>query len=491
MLIAGAVLSIFLFQQGAVLDETRMQFYEAMRHASEEGISSLIPKLDSINSSLPPSPAAAYIEETIQAIGILHPGSVPDRIQRLEKFKTAAKLDPEAGEAVKRIGILQAYYASALKGDAANQSEALADPVLKESIYGLQAMADAALRARDYETAEKRAMQAIEKAPFSPLLANAHMILGLSSAFRGDPKSALLHFQHALGASDLPNVYGDPRHYVSIAYRFSRTVPGAVAEIYDEIQIARLSGIEKLKDPQGMIYSDEGFLLLDKEAILTISPDGKIVDTKPVREIVDIAAGAEGKIYSITDERMDAGAGSLSAIFAREGEKKKQLKDLCSIAVDAREGVFFLDRDKGVFRGNLAGAPDFPSLEALASIKGRLIRADRLGNLYILDWDRENILVISRNGERVTNIAPSTVSGKKQSIEYLALDLLNHLYILTSDSLQVFAMIDESAGLEKKQISMYSSEQRPRFRDLKVLGVSATGEVALAGKDGENWVYIK
>jgi tetratricopeptide (TPR) repeat protein len=392
---------------------------------------------------------------------------------------------------LKRVEILQAYYAAAVEGHPESALEALNDPVFEESPYRLQALADAALRSRNYGIAVRLAMQAIERDPYSPLLANAYMVLGLSSAFRGDAKSALLHFQHALAASALPNIYGDPRNYVFTAYRFARAVPAAVGEIFDEVQCTRLSGVEKLKDPQDLIFGNKGFILLDKEAILTVSPEGKMLDTKPARNVEDIAVASNGKIYSITEERMDPGTGGLLKLSTIEGEKTKKIDNLRSMAVDIRGDVLFLDWDKGLLRGNTADAADSLSLTLVAKIKGRLIRTDSLGNLYILDSDRENILVFSREGVQLTSVSPLPVSGKDQSIEYFALDSLNHLYILTSGSLQIFAMINNNAGLDKKHITVYASEQNPRFRDLKVLGVSATGELVMAGKNDDNWVYFK
>ncbi len=481
---------LFLLQPAMALDKTQIQFYEALERVSAEGIPSLTGSLDAIIKNAPSSSFAPYVHETIQVVGLLHPGSVPDRSARLESLKGSAAGNPGMAKVLKRIDILQTYYAAALQGDPESASAALTDRVFEGSPYGVQGLADAALRAGDYGKATMLAYQVIEHDPYSPLLSNAYMILGLSAAFRGDSKSALIHFQRALAASPLPTIYGNPRDYAFTTYRFSRPVPAVLGEVFDEAVSTRMAGAG-LKDPQAMIRSEKGYILLDKEMILTISPDGKVLDRKPARSIEDIAATRDGKIYSITDERLDLGSGSTATLSLTAGKKIKRAAKLRSLAVDARGHIYFLDQDLGILRGATAAAAGSLSVTEFSPVKGRLIRADSWGNLYVLSPDKKSILILSREGRQLASVQSDPVAGKTGLIESFALDSLNHLYILESDSIQIFAITGGSAGFEKKRISLHAFDQRPQFRNLRVLGVNATGELVMTGKNEDNWVCFK
>jgi hypothetical protein len=481
----------FLLQPVMALDETQIQFYEALEVASAEGIPSLIGKLDTIAKNASSSSFAPYIHETIQMVGLLHPGSVPDRVARLESLKASAAGSPGLAKVLKRIDILQSYYISATQGHPESASAALSDPVLEGSPYGMQALADAALRARDYGKAAALAYQVIEDDPYSPLLSNAYMVLGLSSAFRGDSKSALIHFQRALAVSSLSTIYGNPRDYVFTAYRFSRPVPAAVGEVFDEVLSTRMADGTGLKDPQALISGNKGYILLDKETILTVSSDGKVLDRKPTRKIEDIAATRDGKIYTITDEQIDLGSGSVATLSLTVGKKTKRITKLRSLTIDARGDIYFLDQDLGILRSDATVKAGSLSIAEFAPVKGRLIRTDGWGNLYVLSPDQRSILILAKDGKQLGSLQADPVAGKLGLIEYFALDSLNHIYILEDNSIQIFAMISSGAGFEKKRVGLYALDPRPQFRNLRVLGVNATGELVTTGKNEDNWVYFK
>ena len=223
-----------------------------------------------------------------------------------------------------------------------------------------------------------------------------------------------------------------------------------MGEVFDEALSTRIAGGAGLKDPQALLTRDKGYLLLDKEMILTISPDGKVLDKKPARNIEDIAAARDGKIYSITDEQIDLGSGNIATLSLTAGKKTKRITKLRSLAVDARGYIYFLDQDLGILRGDTTVTAGSLSVTEFAPVKGRLIRADSWGNLYVLSPDQKSILVLSREGKQLASIQPDPVAGKIGLIESFALDSLNHLYILESNSIQIFAMISGSAGIEKK-----------------------------------------
>lgn len=479
----------FLLQQAMAIDETQIRFQEAMASAAGEGIPALLRRLDALAAAAPASACTPDIQEAIHIIGLLHPGSVPDRAERLEKLKAAG--DHRLAAVLKRLDSLQSYYAAALQGRPEGASAALSDPVFDASPYGALALADSALRARDYGKAATLALQVIERDPYSPLLANAHMILGLSAAFRGDATSALTHFQHALATSDLPTIYGLPRDYVFTAHRFSRTVPATIGGIFDEVQTAHPAGAAEFRDPQALAFVGGNYALLDKASLLTITPEGKVLASKPVRALEDIAASRDGKLYTITSALIDFGEGNTAALSLTAANKTKRITKLRSLAVDRGNDLYFLDQDLGILRGTAPATGGVLPLTEFAPVKGRLLRADNWGCFYVLSPDQKSIGILSREGRQLGSIAPEPVAGKQGTIEYFALDALNHLYILESGSIQIFELMHDPAGLKSKRLGLYALDQRPQFRNLRVLAVHATGALMVTGKNEGNWVWFK
>lgn len=496
----------FLLVQGMAMDETQVRFYETMQLASTEGIPSVIRKLDSLVNSAPSSPFAPRIQETILAIGILYPGSIPDWNIRLASLTG----NPLMAGVVKRIEILKNYYSVARQGHPERVLASLSDPVFEGSPYSIQAQADAALRARDYAKAAMLALQVIENDPSSPLLSNSYTVLGLSFAYQGDYKSALTHFQHALAASELPTIYGNPRDYVFTAFRFSGTAPAAESGFFDEILPAPLA--MDLKEPQAMIYGDKNYLLLDKEMLVTVSGDGKVLDKKPVRKIVDIAAAEldPKQIYTITEEQLNLSSGIAANLSLNTGKKIKRISNLRSVAVGIGGDIYLLDDDSGLLHYSLenptetkldtgVSKSDKPAVaqtatlnvDTFAPVKGRVVRTDSRGDVYVLEKERKSILVFSRDGKQLASISADSVEGKTEPIDYFALDSLNHVYVLTSNSIQIFALKNGSAGSEKKRLGLVALDQRPQFKNLKVVGVNPSGELVTTGKNENNWVCFK
>jgi hypothetical protein len=487
-MIGVLVLLPLLLQQGVALDEAQARFYESMELASTEGIPSLIRRLDTLATTSSSSSFAPQIHETILVIGLLHPGSVPDLNSRLAVLKTAASGNPELAKTLKRVELLQSYYTAALNGRPETASAGLSDPVFEGSPYGIQALADASLRARDFEKATMLTLRAIENDPHSPLLSSPYMILGLSSAYQGNAKLALTYFQHALAASELPTIYGNPRDYVFSAYRFNRPVPAPVGDIFDETASVRLEA--EIKEPQTMIFSGNSFVLLDKEMLLKVSPQGKILDKKPVHKIEDVASAENGILYSIAEDRIDLGSGNTATITLSGGKKAKRITSLCSVAAAGGGDLYLLDGDAGLLRGTTEISAGSITVATIAPVKGRLVRVDTLGNIYVLAKDQKSIMIFSRDGKPLTTVSTEPVAGKAGSIEYFALDSLDRLYVLVSNSIQIFAAKSGSA-IERARVSTIAFDQRPEFRNLKVLGVNPAGVVAVIGKNEGNWVSFK
>jgi hypothetical protein len=81
-----------------------------MAAATSDGLPALVRKLDAIAGASPSSSFAPFIQETIQVIGLLHPGSVPDQPARLKALKASGAGNPAWAKVLQRIEILQTYY---------------------------------------------------------------------------------------------------------------------------------------------------------------------------------------------------------------------------------------------------------------------------------------------------------------------------------------------------------------------------------------------
>jgi tetratricopeptide (TPR) repeat protein len=480
----------FLPQIGAMQDATQAQFYEAMSTASADGLPALVRKLDQIAVASPASPFTPYVQETIQVVGLLHPGSVPDRAVRLQAMKAQASANPAVARILRRMEILDQYYTAAAKGKPESAVAALSDAVFEDSSLGTQALADAALRMHDYNKAVTLALQLIESDPYNPLLANAYVILGLCDGYRGNAANAVKQFQRALALTPLPTVFGNTRDHLKYVYRFIRPTPGGIGEIFDETNATQIAGTQEFKDPRSLAFHQGKFLLVDKEQILTMSLDGKVAETKPGKKLVDAAVTEDGKFYCLAEDGIDLGTGAMTPLNVMVAGKSKTLKKLRSLTIDWQGNVFVLDVDHGLFSGSPAAGSAL-SLKLVAPTRGQLLRIDPRGNLYLLSEDQRSIIVLSREGKQLATIAPVSATGKPLEIECFALDALNHIYILDSASIQIFAMNENGAGLESTKISSIALDPRPQHKNLKVLAVSATGEIVTTGKNENNWVIYQ
>jgi tetratricopeptide (TPR) repeat protein len=487
-LVLGLLL-LLLPPLGTAQDAAQAQFYEAMSTASADGLTALVGKLDKIAAASPSSPSAPRIQEMIQVIGLLHPGSVPDRSARLQALKTQASANPAAAKILKRVEILDRYYAAAAKGLPESAVAGLTDPSFEGSWFGIQALADAALRMHEYGKAETLALQVIESDPYNPLLANAYVTLGLCDSYRGNSAGAARRFQRALAITSLPTVFGNTHDLLQATYRFARPTPGSIGDIFDDSNATKIAGTQGLKDPRSLVFHNGGFLLIDKEQVLTMSLDGKVTETKPGKKLMDGAVTADGKFYYLAEDGIDLGTGTMTPLTVTIAGKSKTLKKLHSLAVDAKGDVFILDMDQGLFSGTPAAGGAL-SLKSVMPTRGRLLRIDRRGYLYMLSEDQRSISVLSRDGKQLTTIAPAS-AGKQPEIESFALDQLNHIYILDPESIQIFSVTEGGTGLEKTSVSAIPIDPRQQFKNLKALGVSATGEMVTTGKNEDNWVIFQ
>lgn len=490
----AALLPLMPEQAAVVQDPVRAHYHEALAAASTEGLLSFVSRLNAAATAAPGAAFTSRLLETIQVVGLLHPGSVPDRAARLQHL-TEQAANPETAAVVKRIDILQRYFAAAAQGHPEQAVGALHDAVLRDSNCALQARADAAFRSGDLAGAQALATSAIEADPFSPTLTSSYVLLGLCDAAAGNRPAAADYLQRALSVSPLPTIYGRTQDYLAVLSRFVRPVPGPVGGIFGETVATRLAGVTGLKDPRSLSFAGGRFTLIDRDQILVISTDGKVLETKAARRLEDVATSAAGINYYVAEDAVDLGTGTLVKVAVTVGGRQKTLGKLRSIAVDPRGDVYLLDLEAGLFRMPEGSAPgpgaSASAPAALAPVRGHQLRIDRRGYLYVLGADSKSVQVLSADGKPLVTLAPG--GAREPSIEHFALDLLNNVYLLDSgnNAIVVFAVKDTGGGVEPERIGSVTLDPKPPYRNLKVIGVSQTGEVVVTGKNDENWVLYR
>jgi hypothetical protein len=478
-------------EAGEVHDRVRTEYYRAVSDSSSGGVPALVSRLTRAANEFPAAPFTARLLETIQLAALLHPGSVPDHAARFRLMQQQSASNTHLGRVAARVAILKNYYEAAGRGRFQEAKTALADPLLEGWPHGLQARADAAFRSADFASARDLALQAIEADPFSPLLAPSYVLLGLCDSYTGDRPSAVRHLQRATAASPLPTVYGRTQDYLAVLFRFVRPLPGPAGGAFDEMIVNRIGGAAPLRDPRSLLFHNGNFVLVDREQILTLSPEGKALETRPARDLEDAAVDTEGKFIYLADNALDSGTGTLARVTVNLGNRRRQLEKLRSLAVSPAGDLLLLDQDAGLFR---APAPSAPALTQLSPARGRLLRTDRHGNIFMLAADQRSISILSGDGKPITSVSPGGTGAKEVSIEYFALDPIGNLYILDmagTGSIHIFAVHSTPKGLETKQAATIPLEPRPHHKNLRVLAVSNTGEIAVTGRNEDHWVLYR
>jgi hypothetical protein len=492
-----ALLSLMPEQSALVLDPVHARYHEALAAEPTEGLVSFVSRLDSAATASPAASYTPHLLEQIQIVGLLHPGSVPDRAARFENLRSQAG-NPQTAAVVRRIDILEKYFAAAAQGRPDLAAPALSDPVLQDLTCVRQARADAAFRSGNLTEAKGLSLAAIEEDPFSPTLAPSYVLLGLCESSAGNRLAAVRYLQRALSVSPLPTIYGRTQDYLAVLSRFVRPSPGAVGEVFDETTATRLAGVANLKDPRALYFTGGRFILIDREQMLGVSTDAKVLETKAARRLEDVATNLAGVNYYVAEDSVDLGTGSLVKVPVLVGGKQKTLNKLRSIAVSSRGDVFLLDQDSGLFRlsaealaGPKPAAGMAPSPTPITVVRGRQLRIDRRGYLYVLGIDEKSVQILSPEGKPLASLAGG--GARESVVEYFALDLLNNAYLLDSANnvFLVFAVKETGAGIDVERIASIALDARPQYRNLKLIGVSQTGEVVATGKNDETWVLYR
>ncbi len=482
----------FTLQQ-STLDSAQARYSELLTEASREGLTWLVPKLEALANESPLSPATPAILETMEAIALLHPGSVRDETDRFANMIRLAAANPQLDKTVRRIETLRKYFLS-LAGDAGEISPVdLSDSSLDGSVLVSLARADQTFRQGNFAEAERLAEQIIETDPFSPLNANAYALMALCRAYAGDATKAARLFQQALSITPFPTLYGRTQDYLTSLLRFTRPAPAPIGGLFEEMNPVKISGAAPLRDPRALLPTGKQFVLADREQVLLLSAEGKVDEARNLRKIEDFSPVGSGRFYYLADDSVDLGAGSPTRIYyAPMGSKAKSMTKLRSLALSSAGDLFVLDQDSGLLVCRPSATPVI-SASLFAPIRGRLVRIDRRGRIWVLTSDQRSIHVLSRDGKTVLNLAPTVPGGKEASIEYFALDELNHAYILdtASSSIQVFAVNEAGDSLDKKRVAAIPLDQRSYNKNLRVIAVSSTGEVAVTGKNDDYWVLYR
>jgi hypothetical protein len=400
--------------------------------------------------------------------------------------------NPNLSRSVKRIEILQEYYNSPAPIVPDATLGRLSDPALDGSLLGLQARADAAFQTGDYARAKYLAYQLVEAAPYSPLLSSTFLMLGLSEVYTGNAPAAARLFQRAVTLSPLPSRRGRAQDHLATIYRFVRPAPGNFGELFDEELESRITGVPEIKEPRALVFDKGKFILVDREQVLILSGAGAVEESRSAREFEDVAVNRSGTHYYLREDAIDLGTGSLIRLTFSVAGKERPLRKLRSVALDARGDLLLLDEEFGLLRCALEGTT-LRAPGVLSPMKGRLVRVDSRGNIYVLTWDRRSIQILTKDGKPLTTLSPPAVGGKETSIQSFALDVQNHVYILdtNSNAIQVFAVNQVGSSLPGAKVSTILMDQRPQHKNLRVIGVSSTGEVAVTGRNEDRWVIFR
>lgn len=473
-------------------DRALAEYHGIMAGAAEGDMPALVKKLDSLCASFPNAPVVASALETIQWIALLHPGAVPDQPRRWEEMRKAAGANAVLARSIRRVEILRTYFGGNGKPPPPRAALALSDPVVGESWLGLLGRSDAAFRGGDYAGARELALQAVEPEPESPLLASASVLLGLAHAHEGNLPLAAEHFQRAATLTPLETLYGSAQDFLATALRFLPGPTAAPARIFEAPATPVIAGLQEFRDPRSFHFSDGKFRLLDRDQVLVLSPEGKLEEARPARQVEDIAPDGRGALVQITRETVLAQGGRPVRLTAAVGGRTRNVSKLQSVAVGADGDLYLLDEEHGVLRATRK-EDDSLAVSVISPARGRLLRMDARGHLYILSQDRKTVSVMTSSGEALISVTPRTAGGKSPSIEHFALDSLNHVYLLDAGAgtIHIVAVNSAGPGLTASAVDTIPLEAGEPFKNLRVLAVSARGELVAAGKGANTWVWYR
>jgi len=479
-------------QQNFTQDRPLAAYHDALAAASVSGLPALIKSLDAIIAAHPGSDIAPVALETVQTIGILHPSLLPDRAARLEAAARQAAGNPALARVAKRLELMAAYFSDAAKAAAGEAPTPPAGPDADNSWLQDMARADAAMRSGELQQAQALCHRIIEVDSESPLLAAVHTLLGLAHAGQGDVEPAAWNFQRAELITPAETVYGRAADYLQTLCRFERKALDRSASLFHDPELVPIAGIQEVKEPRALHYLQGKFWLLDREQVVILDGDGKVEGTKPSRQAEDIALLDTGSLVTLTEDGIQYEGQRPVRLTASIGGKARNLSKLQSFVLDNNGDFVLLDQDAGVVRARRLPDGTF-SATVLTPMRGRLLRMDSNGRLYLLSQDRRTVTILSPAGKPVTSVSPASVSGKTPSVEHFALDNLNHLYLLGNDpgSVQIFRINSKDGTIAAEPLHTMEFEDRPPFRDLRVLALSPRGVLTVLGKDTNTWVTYR
>lgn len=280
--------------------------------------------------------------------------------------------------------------------------------------------------------------QVIVDHPGSDWSAGAQLGVGRSSVRQGEPMEAMAQFQEvrnnypdtpeAEAALDwltlLFRFYGAPELGQTISYRTDPSFQGRLKDNFKDVKAVRVS--------------DSGIHLLERgrKRVVTFDRAGQMSGTRPAANPYGLSIDPRGQLV-IANEKGLILDGSPMSYTVPANDGPEPLERIRWAARDRLGEVYVFDeRQKKILRfdenGTLVGPfPDATPRKVIA------IEVDQLGNLVLLDDDRE-VMVYSPEGRAIARI-PTKRGGPvtlKKAVD-IALDPAGYLYILDEDDAQI------------------------------------------------------
>jgi TolA-binding protein len=289
-------------------------------------------------------------------------------------------------------------------------------------------------RALRWQDAFDSYARVVAEYPASEWAAAAQLALGLCTLRLGDPLQAMVEIQlvrnrfpesreaeRALGALTLLyRLYGLPKLGKAVSFKVDPTFT---------------LGAQRLKGVAGIRVSSGGLQVLDsdRKQLLSFDEKGKLIGSAGVGEPRGLTIDARGTVIVANEKGLLVGSTPVS-LSVPEEKGPKPLEKIRAAVRDRLGDLFVYDADKKqVLRFDREGRPKGPFPNANQR-ELQALEMDETGNLYMLDRKERAVAIYRPDGQAVANIPLRGQSFEFKKPAELALDPTGFLYVLDEES---------------------------------------------------------